>query len=312
MTVRTRKPTKPTLCDPALPPEPFGTLWLKAERLKTLHARRDPTLLPGPTGCGKTTLIEWLVSHLSLPRHEVIIGSREMLPADLVGRWHLGASGSDWRDNALTRAVVEGRILYFDEIGEVGEDVQKVLYPLLDHRRELIINSKEGIKIKAHPNFWFVGSYNPPARLPAHFRQRCRFLPITYLPADEEQALLTARVGIKAEDSEFLVRLAEITRTRLQGTVSEGASTRLLLAAAEDLKAGLGREEVARDSVLLPLTDDDQARITAMQAFQSAGLFSIDEVRRLQLADRGRVELPMTDDDFFDTTDDEAEDRPSF
>jgi hypothetical protein len=147
--------------------------------------------------------------------------------------------------------------------------------------------------------------------LPAHFRQRCRFLPVGYLPADEEQALLVARVGITPEDAEFLVRIAEITRTRLQGTVSEGASTRLLLAAAEDLKAGLGREEVARDSLLLPLTDDDQARTTALQAFQSAGLFSIDDVRRLQLAGRGRAELSMTDDDFFDA-DAETQDRPAF
>ncbi len=312
MPVQTSRKTKhPAPCNKAAVPEPFGILRRKAERLKALHAGRQPTLLSGPTGCGKTTLIEWLVAHLDLPGHEVVIGSREMLPADLVGRWHLGAGGSDWRDNALTRAVVEGRVLYFDEIGEVGEDVQKVLFPLLDHRRELIINAKEGVKIKAHPDFWFVGSFNPPARLPAHFRQRCRFLPVGYLPADEEKALLVARVGIAGDAAEFLVRLAEITRTRLQGTITEGASTRLLLAAAEDLKAGLGREEVARDSVLLPLTDDEQARNTALQAFQSAGLFSIDEVRRLQLAGRGRAELPMTDDDFFDA-DTEPQDRPEF
>jgi AAA domain (dynein-related subfamily) len=112
MTARaTRKPAKPEPCDPAAAPEPFGTLRLNAERLKALPDRRDPTLLSGPTGCGKTTLIEWLVRHLGLPGHEVVIGSREMLPADLVGRWRLGAGGSDWRDNALTRAVVEGRLL---------------------------------------------------------------------------------------------------------------------------------------------------------------------------------------------------------
>jgi hypothetical protein len=96
----TQKPTKPGPCNPSAVPEPFGTLRRKAERLKALHAGRFPTLLPGPTGCGKTTLIEWLVADLVLPQHEVVIGSREMLPADLVGRWHLGAGGSEILDFA--------------------------------------------------------------------------------------------------------------------------------------------------------------------------------------------------------------------
>lgn len=52
----TRKPAQPAPCDPACVPEPFGTLRREAERLLALHAARHPTLLPGPTGCGNTTL----------------------------------------------------------------------------------------------------------------------------------------------------------------------------------------------------------------------------------------------------------------
>jgi MoxR-like ATPase len=55
----TRNPARSTPCESASVLEPFGTLLRKAERLEALHAARHPTLLPGPTGCGKTTLMRY-------------------------------------------------------------------------------------------------------------------------------------------------------------------------------------------------------------------------------------------------------------
>lgn len=252
------------------------------DRLTVHHARREPTLLVGPTGSGKTTAVEWLVGRQGLSL-EMVIGSSQMSPGDLVGRWHIGPQGSEWRDGPLTRAVRQGSVFYFDEIDEAGPDVLEVLNPLLDQRRRLVINARPEV-VAAHDGFWFVGTYNPAygdavRNLRPDFRQRCRFLEVGYLPHDDERKLLADRTGVGSDDAEFLVRVAEVTRTRLRDTLPEGASTRVLLAAARDILDGIDRRSVAR-LILAVLTDDERAKSLALEAIVSAGLFDADQVER--------------------------------
>src|SRR3546814_20121185 len=65
-----------------------------------------------------------------------------------------------WEDGPLTRAVKEGAICYLDEVVEARADTIVVLHPLLDHRRELIVD-RLGETLSAAPGFMLVVSYNP-------------------------------------------------------------------------------------------------------------------------------------------------------
>lgn len=269
---------------PSAAAPPVGSLLTIVERLARHHARREPTLLVGPTGSGKTTAVEWLIGREGVPL-ETVVGSSQMSPGDLVGRWHIGPRGSEWRDGPLTRAVRQGGAFYFDEIDEAGPDVLEVLNPLLDQRRRLVINAKPEV-VAAHAGFWFVGTYNPHygdavRNLRPDFRQRCRFVEVGYLPHDDERKLLQDRTGVAADDAEFLVRVAEVTRTRLRDTLPEGASTRVLLAAAQDILDGVDRRGVAR-LILAVLSDDERAKSLALEAIVSAGLFDADQVERAE------------------------------
>jgi hypothetical protein len=68
------------------------------------HAARLPLLIKGPTGCGKTRLVEHMAARLNRPLVTVSCHD-DLSAADLVGRHLIGGGDTVWADGPLTRAV---------------------------------------------------------------------------------------------------------------------------------------------------------------------------------------------------------------
>ena len=153
--------------------------------------RRLPVMLTGPTGCGKTRLVEHMGTQLRRP--VVTISCHDDLTsADLVGRFMVTGGDVAWTDGPLTRAVKAGAICYLDEVVEARHDSLAVLHSLTDHRRTLYLDRADEV-VAAPETFMLVCSYNPAYRsslkeLKPSFRQRFVTLPMRYLPADQEAA----------------------------------------------------------------------------------------------------------------------------
>lgn len=280
--------------------EPFGSSRTRFDRVEKYFLRRHPTILVGQTGSGKTMTVEYLAAKHGLPI-ELVTGSAELTVAELVGRGVRGSKLFPWSDHALTRAVTLGSIFYLDEVDELSDAVLKTLHPLLDHRRTLVLNAKDGTTIKAHEDFRFIASANPPCRLPPEFRQRCRIVTYEYLPEEEEISFLMDRVGVSSSDARFLVQIAKLIRERLQGIV-DVVSTRLLMTAAEDLLDGDSREDVVIHSILDVLTDDADARAQTVRMLRSAGFLSLDVLKRFPLPADETNSVSLDDDDFFESS----------
>ncbi len=63
-----------------------------------------PVLLKGPTGCGKTRLVQTMADELGLPLFTVAC-HEDLTAGDLVGRFLLRGGETVWEDGPLTRAV---------------------------------------------------------------------------------------------------------------------------------------------------------------------------------------------------------------
>jgi nitric oxide reductase NorQ protein len=224
-----------------------------------------PVMLKGPTGCGKTRFVQHMAWRLRRPLITVAC-HEDLFASDLLGRYLLMHDETVWVDGPLTRAVRMGAICYLDEIVEARKDTTVVIHPLTDDRRMLGID-KKGEVLKAHPDFMLVISYNPGYQsvlkdLKQSTRQRFASLQFDYPGPDNEAAIVAGEGGVTTKVARLLVALAgKIRNIREQG-LTEGASTRLLIYAAQLIRDGIDIKSACRAAVCLPLTDDERLQET--------------------------------------------------
>jgi len=228
-------------------------------------ARRGlPVMLKGPTGCGKTRLVEFMAHRLDVPLFTVSC-HEDMTASDLLGRYVLAGDETVWVDGPLTRAVKEGGICYLDEIVEARQDATVAIHSLADHRRELHLERQGGKRLQAEPGFCLVVSYNPGYQsvlkdLKMSTRQRMVAIDLTFPPPDIEREIIVTEAGVDAALAEDLVRLGQGIRRVKEAGLREVASTRTLVASAMLIAEGLPFVEAAVAAVAGPLTDDVELR----------------------------------------------------
>jgi MoxR-like ATPase len=217
---------------------------------------RLPVMLTGPTGCGKTRLVEHMAALLKRPLITVACHD-DLTSTDLVGRFLVKAGDVQWIDGPLTTAVKQGAICYLDEIVEARRDTLAVLHSLTDHRRSLYLD-RIGETIKAPDNFMLVCSYNPTSRsalkeLKASFRQRFVSLDLAYLDPEQEANVIVAETNVDNHTAQCLVDLGAALRSATARGIHEPPSTRSLVTAAQLIACGLKQRAAIEAAVLAPI-----------------------------------------------------------
>jgi nitric oxide reductase NorQ protein len=218
-----------------------------------------PLLLKGPTGCGKSRLVEYMAAKLGRPLVTVACHD-ETSAVDLTGRYLVQGGDTVWQDGPVTRAVREGAILYLDEFAEARSDVVVVIHPLTDHRRTLFVERHDE-EIVAAPGFMLVVSFNPGYQrglkeLKPSTRQRFLAIAMEYPEPDVELTILEGETGIEHATARKLVALAGKLREIEPLGLAEMPSTRLLVNAPRLIQAGLPPRAACDGAIVEALTDD--------------------------------------------------------
>ena len=120
------------------------------------------TLIYGPTGPGKTSMVLAYAAEKRLPFYSVPCNGA-IDPRQLFGSWipTTEAGKYKWVDGPVTTMVRRGGVLLLNEVNFVPPRIAAVLYSLLDMRREMQLIDHNGEVIKAHQQFQVVADYNP-------------------------------------------------------------------------------------------------------------------------------------------------------
>ncbi|MBB4065390.1 CbbQ/NirQ/NorQ/GpvN family protein [Gellertiella hungarica] len=232
------------------------------------HQRRLPLLLKGPTGCGKTRFVSHMTARLGLPLTTVSCHD-DLTAADLTGRYLLKGGDTIWVDGPLTRSVRQGGVCYLDEVVEARKDVAVVLHPLTDDRRILPLE-RTGEELEAPDSFMLVVSYNPGYQnllkaLKPSTRQRFVAIEFSFLPREQEIAVVSRESGLAEGRVAPLVSLAHRLRALKGHDLEEGVSTRLLVYCATLIGAGMDSREAIRAAMIEPLTDEPDIRAALLE-----------------------------------------------
>lgn len=223
------------------------------------HANQLAVMLKGPTGCGKTRFVEHMAWRLKRPL--ITISCHDDLTAsDLVGRFLIQHDQTVWQDGPLTKAARQGAICYLDEVVEARQDTIVVLHSLTDHRRTISLD-KTGEIVTAQPGFQLVVSYNPGYQrmlkdLKPSTRQRFVALDFDFPGEEAEADIVAQESGVRADQARALVDLAHKLRQLYDRGLAEVPSTRLLVATARLMKAGIAPRRACLTALVAPLSDD--------------------------------------------------------
>jgi nitric oxide reductase NorQ protein len=223
-----------------------------------------PIMLKGPTGCGKTRLVEHMAKRLAVPLYTVSC-HEDITASDLIGRYVLQGGETVWVDGPLTIAARHGGICYLDEIVEARSDSTVAIHSLADHRRELSLERQGNVRIDAARDFCLVVSYNPGYQsilkdLKVSTRQRLIALELGWPPPGIEEQILVRESGVTNDVAAALVRLGQAIRRLEDDDLREVASPRALVSAGTLVTMGLSMRDAAIAAIVGPLTDEPSVR----------------------------------------------------
>ncbi len=227
------------------------------------YSNKLPIMLKGPTGSGKTRLVEHMAWKLARPLYTVACHD-DLSGNDLIGRYIIKGDNVEWIDGPLLMAIKNGGIVYLDEVVEARKDTTVVIHPLTDYRRYLLVE-KLGKIFYAPDDFMLVISYNPGYQsvlkeLKQSTRQRFVSIALGWPCEDLETQIVQQETGVDEETARKLVKAANKIRNLIHQGLEEGVSTRELVYAGTLLKSGVSMRDALYSTMTEPLTHDSDLK----------------------------------------------------
>ncbi|MBN1421907.1 MAG: AAA family ATPase [Planctomycetes bacterium] len=205
--------------------------------VELLIRRKKPILLVGPTGSGKSSLLQRVLARETPGRVYTLSLHGETSQDDLYGTKELCDGSTTFRDGPVLCGMRERRPIVLEEVDAALPEIlfclqaiagrEPITLPMINdgEGRSVVIDPWRPEKTGDRPSEFRVcatantlgrgdatGLYRGTQVLNAAFLNRFTILNLGYPPAAEERRILMRRTGIDAATAERIVKLADLAR----------------------------------------------------------------------------------------------------
>lgn len=206
----------------------------------------DRTLISGPTGSGKSSLVRYVCAKLNWPFIRINM-SGDVESSHIFGTREVKGGETTWADGALAEAVKHGAVCLIDEWELTPAEISMGMQNLLEDDGYLYLKEKPGTTedrtYLPHDNFRFVfagntvgqgdvsGAFNGvQVQNTATIDRFSNVIKLDYLSAAHEIKYLTSKTGVDKSMAADMVKLAALIRSAYnQGKIGLTMSPRTLI-----------------------------------------------------------------------------------
>lgn len=180
------------------------------------------TMIIGPTGCGKTSVVQEICRRMGKKLHIFDMGTMVDPISSLLGVHRLEKGESIFDYAKFTQVIKEPCVILLDELSRAPLSTMNILFSCLDDRRNLNIEIACGTgerEIKVHPEVTFMATANVGAEYSGTTSMDRalvnRFFPLELggIPTEEEETVLMTRTGVDKRIAKLIVKVANNIRS---------------------------------------------------------------------------------------------------